>query len=255
MEINTIQNMDVIEFLRALPNGYANMCYTDPPYNWKKDIQNDNMEWDKFEEWLTEVFKELYRVMKQDSFIVVDIPRTKLMLFQKIICKHFEFYDYLCNFVNNSMANCGVGIDRFNLKIMAKKGNPKVKNRRSNVVVTQRYAGFDFKHPTQKDPKCYAYIIKMLTNKDDLVIDPFCGSGTTALACKKFRRNYLVNDIEQNFCKITEERLLKIQGSRIDDWVTVETQTQTPPTVESSNRNFTGNLEDSPKVLATPKPS
>ena len=62
-------------------------------------------------------------------------------------------------------------------------------------------------HPTQKPEKLIAKLILASSNKNDLVLDPFAGSGTTAVVAKKLGRNYI--GIEQNplYCAWTEKRL------------------------------------------------
>lgn len=49
--------------------------------------------------------------------------------------------------------------------------------------------------------------IKTWTNEGDIVLDPFIGSGTTALAAKKLNRNYIGIDVSEEYCNITKERL------------------------------------------------
>jgi len=63
-------------------------------------------------------------------------------------------------------------------------------------------------HPTQKPEKLIAKLILASSNKGDLILDPFAGSGTTAVVAKKLSRNYI--GIEQNplYCAWTEKRLL-----------------------------------------------
>lgn len=46
-------------------------------------------------------------------------------------------------------------------------------------------------HPNKKPDKIFEELITLLTNENDWVLDPFCGSGTTAIACKKLNRNYI----------------------------------------------------------------
>jgi len=53
-------------------------------------------------------------------------------------------------------------------------------------------------------------IITYFTNEDDLILDPFCGSGTTCVAAKMFGRRYIGIDISPEYCKIAEERLKTI---------------------------------------------
>jgi DNA modification methylase len=51
------------------------------------------------------------------------------------------------------------------------------------------------------------WFIKLFTKKDDIVLDPFVGSGTTAIACKELSRNYIGIDIDKNICNLTRGRL------------------------------------------------
>lgn len=51
------------------------------------------------------------------------------------------------------------------------------------------------------------WFIKLFTRQGDIVLDPFLGSGTTAVAAKKNRRNYIGIDISSEFCSIAEKRL------------------------------------------------
>lgn len=49
-------------------------------------------------------------------------------------------------------------------------------------------------------------IIIASTKENDLVLDPFNGSGTTGIACKKLKRKYIGIDIDKEFLKITKKR-------------------------------------------------
>jgi len=64
------------------------------------------------------------------------------------------------------------------------------------------------KHPTQKPLKLLKYIINRYTKEDDIILDPFLGSGTTAVACKQLNRRYIGIEINPEYCKIAEQRLL-----------------------------------------------
>ncbi len=52
-----------------------------------------------------------------------------------------------------------------------------------------------------------AWFIRLFTREGDLILDPFAGSGTTAVACHRLKRNYLMVDIAPEYKKIAEERL------------------------------------------------
>ncbi|MGE3467842.1 MAG: site-specific DNA-methyltransferase [Pyrinomonadaceae bacterium] len=62
-------------------------------------------------------------------------------------------------------------------------------------------------HPTQKPEKLLAKIILASTNPGDLILDPFAGSGTTAIAAKKLGRNFVVIESDENYCLLAEKRL------------------------------------------------
>lgn len=62
-------------------------------------------------------------------------------------------------------------------------------------------------HPTQKPEKLLAKIILASSNKNDLVFDPFLGSGTTSVVAKKLKRNYLGIEIDETFACVAEKRL------------------------------------------------
>jgi len=66
------------------------------------------------------------------------------------------------------------------------------------------------KHPAIYPEYIIQELIKLLTRKGDIVLDPFIGSGTTAVAAKKLDRNYIGIDINPSYCKYAESRLKNI---------------------------------------------
>ncbi len=73
-------------------------------------------------------------------------------------------------------------------------------------------------HPTQKPEKLLAKIILASTNVGDMILDPFAGSGTTAVASKKLGRDFVAIESDENYCLIAQKRLelaeddISIQG-------------------------------------------
>jgi len=57
-----------------------------------------------------------------------------------------------------------------------------------------------------------SWFIKLFTKSDDVVLDPFIGSGTTAEAAIKLGRNYIGIDIKEEYCQLTQQRLVTIQN-------------------------------------------
>lgn len=62
-------------------------------------------------------------------------------------------------------------------------------------------------HPTQKSLDLFIEILKIHSNKNDLVFDPFSGSGTTAVACKKLERNFIGSEIDKTYYDKAVNRL------------------------------------------------
>jgi site-specific DNA-methyltransferase (adenine-specific) len=62
-------------------------------------------------------------------------------------------------------------------------------------------------HPTQKPEKLLAKIILAATNPGDVVLDPFLGSGTTAVVAKKLGRRYVGVEIDRNYAGLAMKRL------------------------------------------------
>ena len=62
-------------------------------------------------------------------------------------------------------------------------------------------------HPTEKPLKLFEYLVKVSSNENDLVLDPFAGSGTTGVACKNLNRRYILMDKEVSYLEIINKRL------------------------------------------------
>ena len=62
-------------------------------------------------------------------------------------------------------------------------------------------------HPTQKPVALFEYLIKTYTNEGELVLDNCAGSGTTAIACLRTNRNYILIEQEGKYCDIANKRI------------------------------------------------
>ena len=67
------------------------------------------------------------------------------------------------------------------------------------------------KHQAHSCPKPISFVLKWLQRtsvlKTDLILDPFCGSGTTCVAAKMLGRRYIGIDISEEYCQIARDRL------------------------------------------------
>ena len=66
-------------------------------------------------------------------------------------------------------------------------------------------------HPTVKPIKLMEYLVRLITPKEGIVLEPFAGSGTTLIACKQQGFNYIGIERDQEYCDIAEARLKAVQ--------------------------------------------
>ena len=62
-------------------------------------------------------------------------------------------------------------------------------------------------HPTVKPVKLMSYLITLATREGDVVLDPYCGSGTTCVAAKQLNRKYIGIELSADYTKIARMRL------------------------------------------------
>lgn len=88
-------------------------------------------------------------------------------------------------------------------------------------------------HPTQKSEKLIAKLMLASSNRDDVVLDPFLGSGTSSVAAKKLGRRYLGIELDREYCLLAEKRLELAEGDKrvqgFDGTVFWERNSQTVP--------------------------
>ena len=65
-------------------------------------------------------------------------------------------------------------------------------------------------HPTQKPLELLRRLIALCTNTGNLVLDPFCGSGTTGVACAQLDRNFVGIDLDPNYIDLTRRRIEEV---------------------------------------------
>jgi len=107
-----------------------------------------------------------------------------------------------------SKAERNMGLDDFETK---KAGGMSGRNDGSMGSITYNKNH----HPTVKPIKLMEYLVRLVTPKEGIVLEPFAGSGTTLIACKQQGFNYIGIEREQEYCDIAEARLkgVQIQGT------------------------------------------
>jgi DNA modification methylase len=188
---NTILHGDCIEIMRDLPPASIDFTLTDPPYlvSYKdragRSIQNDTQS-----DWLKPAFSECHRVLKQDSLMIAFYGWTQVDRFVAAwreagfrIVGHLVFrksYASKARFLRYQHEQA----------YLLAKGNPALPQQPISDVLDMSYSGNRL-HPTQKPVAALKTLIEVFTNEGQLVLDPFCGSGSTLLAAKILKRRYL----------------------------------------------------------------
>lgn len=220
LEINKIYNYDCLNGLRSLPDECIDLIATDPPYlmNYKskcrkdkkhkftKAIANDNNP-----DFIKSVIKELYRVLKNDSAIYMFCNSNKIDFFkQELENAGFKIKNIIVWVKNIRTAGdlqAAFG-KQYEFIILANKGRAKFNGKRlSDVWSFNRVTGKEQLHQNQKPLELMERIIVKHSKPNDVVLDPFMGSGTTAVACIKKGRKYIGFEIDKEYYKLCTERI------------------------------------------------
>ena len=223
--INEIIKGDSLEVLKNIEDESIDLCIIDPPYNMDyhgrgkinkfTTIKNDNIDASDHSAWFTKITEGIYRKLKNDSAIYIFIDYRNYPRLYKVIGEYFD----IKNCIVWDKGSIGMGqAYRFQHEfiIYAVKGKPKlnfVKRNVSDIIKVKRDSVYV--HPTQKPIELVEKLVLYSSNPGDLVLDCFAGSGSTLVASKKNKRNFIGIEIEEKYCKIIAERLNKIQSSLI----------------------------------------
>jgi len=89
-----------------------------------------------------------------------------------------------------------------------RKGPAKTINNPSSKMVHQfKNIVGNKMHPTEKPVELMEYYILNSSNENDVVLDPFMGSGSTGVACVKNKRSFIGFEIDENYFNIAKERI------------------------------------------------
>lgn len=218
--INEVLNLDAIKLLEQLDDESIGLTVVDPPYNLDysgrgkinefEGFANDNLTPEEHSLWFDGMLEEFYRVMKPDTAIYICIDYRNYARMYQLIEKHFT----IKNCIVWDKMSIGMGASyRFQHEfiIYAVKGKPVLnfeKRNVSDVWHIKRERG-KYKHPTQKPLELIEIPIKYSSNPGDVVLDPFAGSFTTAVACKKLDRNFISSDVDKDYCEVGKSRLIE----------------------------------------------
>lgn len=215
---------DCLERMKEIESGSVDLVLTDPPYNIAQKNNFKTMgrsgldfgEWDKGFDQKTWLF-ELSRVVSKNATVVIFNTFQNLTDTQRLLEKEgFIYKDFLVMQKSNPMPR---NRDRRYINaceyalVLVKKNAKWCFNRKSdkydsNVMKTSVVSGKEkTKHTTQKPINIITDLVARHTNENQLILDPFMGSGTTGVAAKNLNRNFIGIEMNENYFNIAKERI------------------------------------------------
>ena len=148
----------------------------------------------------------LYRVLKDKTFCYIMCNNLNLPHFLKVITEQTRFNFVKCLIWDKCQVICGkYYMGCYEYIIMLRKGGDRPINDcgikdilRIPVPKNKRkFKDGSFVNPTEKPSQLFELLIRNSCNKGDIVLDPFCGSGTIARACINTDRKYIGFDLDE----------------------------------------------------------
>ena len=214
-----LSQADAVDWLRTLPSESLDLVVTDPPYEslekhrsvgtttrlcHSKASSND---WFSIfpNERFGELFSEVYRALKKDTHFYLFCDQETMFAAKPIAEQAgFKFWKPL---VWDKM-RIGMGYHyraRYEFILFFEKGKKKLNNLGiADIISAPRiHRGY----PTEKPSEVAQILIEQSTAPGALVVDPFCGSGSTGVAATKTGRRFWGNDLGDAALELSRERL------------------------------------------------
>lgn len=242
LPLNQILQGDCLETFKQIPSGSVDCVFADPPFNLSKKYNSnkDNLATTEYVSWCENWIGECLRVLKDDGVLFLhNIPKWltyyAAFLNSHAIFRHWISWEAMTAPMGKTLQPAHYGI------LFYSKG--EVKNRfreiryphkrdRKGVLVKDyggkkgilhpfgplcsdvwtdihriRHAKYRDEHPCQLPPALLERIILMSTEEGNVVLDPFMGTGTTAIAAKRLGRNFIGLEKDETYCKISRQKV------------------------------------------------
>ena len=190
---------DCLEILPTLATGSMDAVVTDPPYG-------NGVEYASYEDTRENISTLIGNFMPQ----VLRVSRRVILTPGVANIQLYPPYTWILSWVN--MAGVGSSAWGFSCwqPILVYGPDPFLANRRGrrpDTYIQMRNDVAIVNHPCPKPDNVMAWILERTTNADDLIFDPFMGSGTTGVACMKLGRRFIGCEIDPGYYAIAEKRI------------------------------------------------
>jgi DNA modification methylase len=231
-----IANGDCLEVLKKIESNSVDLVLTDPPYNLGLFMQQRNTNikamrdnhfafsgWDDmiYEDWLKSLdtfFAEIARVLKKKGTLLMFMSLIKVETIITLAQKYGFYYKTVgiwhkknpmprnmdLHFVNSTEAWIYFISDS---RTGTFNNNGKVIHDFIETGLTSSKEKAFGKHPTQKPERLISELVSLLSNENDIVLDPFMGSGTTGVATERLKRRFFGIELDENYYNISKQRI------------------------------------------------
>jgi len=230
--MNQIILGDCLEKMKDIPDNSIDLVVTDPPYlidyktnyridknhRFNKPIMNDSNP-----QLISDIIKELYRVMKDNTAMYMFCSADKVDFFKNELEKYFKIKNMVIWVKNNWTAGDLKGAygRQYEIIFLVNKGRSIINGKRlTDVWNFDRISGKKQLHQNEKPLELIKQCIEKHSNEGDMILDPFAGSGTTGVACKNLNRNYILIEKEPKYYDLMKDR--------IESQTTLDTITEIP---------------------------
>jgi modification methylase len=231
------------ENMKEIPNNSLHLMVTSPPYNVSKEY-DDDLSLQEYLQLLKNVFTETYRVLVRGGRACINVAN----LGRKPYIPLSDYISHMMIEIGFKMrgeiiwakgAGAGVSMawgswqsasnpvlrDTHEYILVFSKGTfERKRENRENTITKEQFMEWTksvwtmnpesakkVKHPAPFPVELPYRLIQLYTFKGDVILDPFMGSGSTAIAALKSERKYVGYDIDPNYIKIAEERIAPFQ--------------------------------------------
>jgi len=229
----SIVQADAKKYLSDLPEGVADMILTDPPYGiafksnmGEEGFRKDAIANDGFDDWLHNLpswLRAMKRALKDGGTLAMFCGVTGGPMGKQVAPLHHAMrevesvFGYLAKVLVWDRCDMGMGSLGGHYRpvweaiLVTYKGEgPSTWNGGANTTDILRCPRIIPKagdHPTPKPIPVLGDLIETHTNAGDLIIDPFCGSGSTFEAAELLKRRWMGCDLEEKYVRMAQERL------------------------------------------------
>lgn len=217
LEINKIHLGDCFELIKQIPDKSIDLVLTDPPYlqdshggggafgcrmrSYHKGVDSLGMGFNNV------ILAEIVRVCKKLNLYIFC---SKNQILQILTFFQNYKYDILTYHKSNPTPTCNNKYlsDTEYIIYARESGVPLYGNYQTKKKwFIQENGKSEFDHPTVKPLNIIETLINNSTLQGNLVLDTFISSGTTAVACKNLKRNFIGIEIDPKYCEIARQRL------------------------------------------------